>query len=132
MSVRSDLESRLNTWALSKNPVIEIAWENRPFEKPGTLFLQAVISPAPSINMTVDGRRYKEVGVFHINIWGIEGDGAGTTEELAQELITLFPVVPKWSDTSIERVGHIGQADPVNGYRVLPVTFYYRRETTLL
>lgn len=129
MSVRSDLESRLATWAANQNPPIEISWEGVSYDKPSKLFLQAVLSPTKPSMSGVSGIRYRELGIFHINIWGIDGVGSAEVESIAASLVNLFPVFPKFADTSIEQVGHIGQAEIMNGYRVLPVSFYYRRET---
>lgn len=130
MSVRSDLESRLAAWVALQTQTIEVAWEGWEFDKPPSdLFIQPIIIPARSINASVDGVRYREIGIFQVNVWGIDGKGSGETESIAQSLINFFPVFPKFSSTSIDQIGHIGQAEPINGYRVLPVSFYYRRET---
>lgn len=130
MSVRSDLESRLATWAASQNPPIEISWEGMSYDKPSSsLFLQAIISPSKPSMAGVSGIRYRELGILHINIWGLDGKGSSEVESIAQALVNLFPVFPKFAETSIEQVGAIGQAEIINGYRVLPISFYYRRET---
>jgi hypothetical protein len=130
MSVRSDLETRLEQWASSQSPPIEIAWEGLDYTKPSSgVFLQPILSPAQPRLAGLSGTRYRDIGMFHINIWGLDGKGAAETEAIAQSLINLFPVIPKFGDTSIEQIGHIGKAEPVNGYRVLPVSFYYRKET---
>ena len=131
MSVRSDLESRLKTWADSQNPPIKIAWEGRSFTKPtgGSSWLQPFVLPSYSKNATVDGIRYREQGYWQINIWSVDGKGAGNQESIAQQLINLFPVIPKFSDTSIERVGSMSQGPDNAGYRVLAISWPYRRET---
>lgn len=130
MSVRTDLESRLNTWAVAQNPPIEVAWEGISYNKPTSqIFLQPILMPATPRMAGINGVRYRELGVFHINVWGIDGEGSAETDTIANSLVNLFPVIPKFADTSIERVGYAGQAEIINGYRVVPVTFYYRRET---
>ncbi len=131
MSVRTDLEDKLITWAKAQSPVIKVALEGRAFDKPtdGSMFLQSFIMPAKSVNADVGGKRYRENGIWQINIWELDGRGVGRTEQLAQELINLFPVFPKFADTSIEQVGSIERADIVSGWRVTPVCFRYRRET---
>lgn len=129
MSVRSDLEGRLANWAASQHPPVTIAWEGVSFDKPSELFLQPITSPAKPSMAGVGGVRYRELGIFHINIWGIDGKGSSEVESVAAALVNLFPVFPKFAETSIEQVGSIGQAEIINGYRVVPVSFYYRRET---
>ena len=130
MSVRSDLESRLNDWAASQNPPIEVAWEGFDYDKPSSgLFLEPKIIPSRPAMAGVSGVRFRELGIFHVNVWGLNGNGTHETETIAKALVDLFPVIPKFSATSIESVGNIGNADIINGYRVVPVSFLYRRET---
>lgn len=131
MSVRTDLETRLNQWALTRTPAITISWEDFPFDKPsdGSQFIQPIIIPARSRNTAVNGRNYREFGIFQISIWTPEGSGAAAAENLATELINLFPVFPKFADTSIEQVGSLSQPESYNGWRVVNLSFPYRRET---
>ena len=132
MTVRSDLEIRLKNWADNHNPVIKVAWQDVPFDKPidGALFVQPFITPSKSRNTNLDGKRYKELGVWQINVWVLDGRGSSTKSEMiANELINLFPVVPKVSDTSIEQTGYMERSDVVSGWRITPVCFYYRKES---
>ena len=67
MSVRSDLETRLEQWASSQSPPIEIlkGWitQNHLQAKPILLNQDSGLS----------GTRYRDIGMFHINIWGLDG-----------------------------------------------------------
>ena len=77
MSVRSDLETRLEQWASSQSPPIEIAWEGLDYTKPSSgVFLQPILSPAQPRLAGLSGTRYRDIGMFHINIWGLDGKGA--------------------------------------------------------
>ena len=132
MTVRSDLESRIKLWADNHSPVIKVAWQGEAFDKPidNSAFIQPIIMPARSRNVNLDGRRYKELGILQINIWVLDGRGSSTiTEQLANELINLFPVFPKFADTSIEQTGYMERSDVVSGWRITPVCFYYRKES---
>lgn len=130
MSVRSDLETRLQLWADSQVPKIKIAWEGQAFQKPTSgVFLQAVVMRAKSRNSTLRGTDYREHGLWQISVWGLDGRGSSETENIAQDLVNLFPVVPKFASTSIEQVGSISQADIIDGWRVVHVTFPYRKES---
>jgi len=130
MSVRSDLETRLQLWADSQVPKIKIAWEGQSFQKPTSgVFLQAVVMRAKSRNSTLRGTDYREHGLWQISVWGLDGRGSSETENIAQDLVNLFPVVPKFASTSIEQVGTISQADIIDGWRVVHVTFHYRKES---
>lgn len=129
MSVRSDLETRLQTWADAQSPKIKIAWEGKAFTKPSTgVFLQAVVMRAKSRNSNLGGIDYREHGLWQISVWGLDGKGSAETEDIAQDLVNLFPVVPKFAQTSIEQVGSISQADIIDGWRVVHITFPYRKE----
>ena len=83
MTVRSDLEIRLKNWADNHNPVIKVAWQDVPFDKPidNSAFIQPIIMPAKSRNVNLDGRRYKELGILQINIWVLDGRGSSTITE---------------------------------------------------
>lgn len=130
MSVRSDLETRLQLWADSQVPKIKIAWEGQAFQKPTSgVFLQAVVMRAKNRNSTLRGTDYREHGLWQISVWGLDGRGSSETENIAQDLVNLFPVVPKFASTSIEQVGTISQADIIDGWRVVHVTFPYRKES---
>lgn len=130
MSVRSDLETRLQTWADAQSPKIKIAWEGKAFTKPSTgVFLQAVVMRAKSRNSNLGGIDYREHGLWQISVWGLDGKGSSETESIAQDLVNLFPVIPKFASTSIEQAGTISQADIIDGWRVVHVTFPYRKES---
>ncbi len=130
MSVRSDLETRLQLWADSQSPKLKIAWEGQAFQKPTSgVFLQAFIMRAKSRNSNLSGIDYREHGLWQISVWGLDGKGSAETEQVAQDLVNLFPVVPKFAQTSIEQVGTISQADIIDGWRVVHVTFPYRKES---
>lgn len=130
MSVRTDLETRLKTWADNHNPVIKVAWEGVPFAKPTSgMFIQPFIIRAKSRNSNLSGTDYREHGLWQISVWGLDGKGSAETEDLSQELINLFPVIPKFATTSIEQTGTMSQADIIDGWRVVHLTFPYRKES---
>lgn len=129
MSIRSELETRLKTWADAQSPKIPIAFEGVPFTKPpGTPFLQAYLMPAVTINPTVDGIRSREVGIFQVNCWVADGKGSAEAEALARNIINLFPLVPKTGTVSIEKTPSMASPLIDDGWRVVPVTITYRQE----
>lgn len=132
MSVRSELEGRLKAWANAQMPKIPVAWEGVPFDKPlNGVFLQAFLLPAQTQNPTVDGSRTRELGIFHINCWGLDGEGWGKVEGLADNIVSLFPLLPKQGTVSVERTPSKQAHMLDNGWRVVPVVIYYRREASL-
>ncbi len=69
-------------------------------------------------------------GLIQFNIYTKEGGGTKKSEELAQALIDLFPVVPKTGTgtVSIEQTGSIMNTLYEAQWLVTPVRFRYRQE----
>lgn len=129
MSIRSELEGRLKSWADSQLPKIPIAFEGFALNKPSSgLFLQPFLLPAMTQNPTVDANRTRELGIFHVNCWGLDGQGLGRVDDLANEIIKLFPVLPKVGTVSIERTPSKHQPMYDSGWVIIPVVVYYRKE----
>lgn len=134
-TIRSELTKRLQAWADAQSPVVQISHEGEAFTKPtdGSSFLQAFVLPAITVNPTLSGRQVREVGIFQVNCWVKEGgalQGAGRSDRLAQSIIDLFPIVPKFSVVSVERTPYTSPPILQDGYRVTPVTIQYRLETS--
>lgn len=128
-TVRQELETRLLAFANAQIPPLKVAFEDVPFTKPTTPFLEAIIVPAITINVTVNGNRIRELGVMQVNVWYPEGQGAGKGEALANKIIAYFPVVPKTGTVSIEQTPYKSRAImDVSGWRIIPVTLNYRQE----
>lgn len=130
-TLRNEVETKLRTWAESKSPVIQVAYENVSFTKPTTTFVEVYISPAATVNPTVNAKRATQYGIIQINIYCKAGEGTKKSEDLAQELIELFPVIPKSGTVSIEQTGSIMAPLYDAQWRVLPVRFQYRQENYL-
>ena len=129
MSIRSELEGRLKDWAVSQIPRLPIAYEATPLTKPTTgMFLQPFLLPAMTQNPTVDANRTRELGIFHVNCWAKEGEGLYKLEALADEIVKLFPILPKVGSVSIERTPSKHQPMYDSGWVIIPVVIYYRRE----
>lgn len=128
-TLRKEIEDKVALWAISKN--IKIAYENVPFTKPDSTFVELYIIPATTVNPTVDAKRATQYGLIQFNIYCKAGEGTKKSEDLAQELIQLFPVVPKSGTVSIEQTGSIMAPLYDAQWRVLPVRFRYRQENYL-
>ena len=126
-TIRSEIEGKLTTWANTKQ--IKIAYENVEFEKPDSnTWLEFQIIPVTTVNKTVSASRKSLYGLLQINIYSKVGKGTKEAENLAQELIDLFPVVPKTGTVSIEQTGNVLPSIYDGGWRVTPVRFKYRQE----
>lgn len=129
MSVRSELEGRIKDWADSQSPKVPVSWEGIAFTKPlNGVFIQPFILPAQTQNPTVDGNRTRELGILHINCWSPDGIGMGRVEDLANSIVAAFPILPKVGTVSIERTPSKQTPMVADGWRILPVVIYYRRE----
>lgn len=127
-TVRNELETKIKNWANSHNPVIPIAFENVPFTKPDGTFIEVYLIPATTVNTTVAASRATLLGTLQCNIYTKAGVGTKLSEDLAQELINLLPVVPKTGTVSIEQTGYTMNSLMDAQWRVLPVRFRYRQE----
>lgn len=111
---------------------IPVAFEEVAFEKPDppALHLECTLHPAYTKDVTVDGSRQRETGVFKVNVWGPTGQGTGDVEGLAIEVVKAFPLVPKVGSVSIEETPQRGSViKDVPGWLIVPVTISYRYES---
>lgn len=129
MTVRAELETRLKAFAEAQVPPLSIAYEASSFSKPSAAFLECVIVPTETVNVTVDGNRIRELGVMQVNVWYPSGTGVGKLETLANKLIAAFPVVPSVGTVCIENTPSKSRAiKDEAGWVIIPVTIHYRQE----
>ena len=127
-TIRLEVEAKVKAWAAAQSPTIPIAYENVSFTKPDSTFIELYIIPATTVNQTVNAVRKTLTGLIQFNIYTKEGVGTKKSEELAQALIDLFPVVPKTGTVSIEQTGSIMNTLYEAQWLVTPVRFRYRQE----
>ena len=132
-TIRSEVEAKVKAWAAAQSPAIPIAYENVTFTKPSptddnSRFIELYIIPATTVNQTVNAARKTLTGLIQFNIYTVAGVGTKKSEELAQALIDLFPVVPKTGSVSIEQTGSIMNTLYDAQWLVTPVRFRYRQE----
>lgn len=128
--VRAYFESALTTWASSQSPAIPISYENVPFTKPSSgPYIECFLLPAATVARTTKGDKTREVGIFQVNVWVLEGQGSGPAQSIADSIAALFPLVPKSGAVSIEKPPSIERAIyDVSGWYVLPLVIHYRHE----
>jgi hypothetical protein len=108
-----------------------VSFEGVPFSKPANLgsFLEAFVIPANTQDVSVDGTRQRNTGVFQVNVWSKTGVGAKEGEDIANAIKAAFPVVPKTGTVSVESTPSIKQAIlDASGYRIIPIIIPYRQE----
>jgi hypothetical protein len=128
--VRAALESRLKAWADAQSPSIPVSFQNVSFVKPNDgVWLEAFLIPNDTFNRQVDGQGKTLHGFFHINCWTRTGSGMGQAEGVAEALVSLYPLFPKFGPVSIESTPSVDR--PMldeSGWVVTPVLISYRFE----
>jgi hypothetical protein len=129
---RNELHARIK--ALGASLSVPVAYEGVSFTKPSIdgqdlPFIECFIRPSGTKNVTVDGLRVRDTGVFKVNVWGPSGSGTGDVDDIAQSVVSAFPIVPKTGEVSIESTPSIGGLiTDVPGWLIRPVTISYRYE----
>lgn len=129
--IRAELETRLKVWADAQTPKIPVAFEGVTFTKPTDgVYLATFLLPTETIDVDVSATRKRRIGIFQINCWARAGKGMGQVETLAQNIIDLFPIIPKVGTVSVERTPYANDAIPDDsGWMIVPVTVEYRHES---
>lgn len=129
MSVRSDIETRLRTWAAEQTPKLPVEFENVAFNKPTTTgYLQIFFLVKDTVNADVSAESERETGMFQINVCMLQGKGTKDTETAIEGLKAAFPVLPKTNPVSIERPPtQSGGYNRDDGFYITALTFSYRR-----
>src|ERR1044071_2156871 len=129
--VRMVLEGRLDTWAKSQSTPIPVSYQGVSFQKPSdkSLFLECYLIPNTTMNYEVSGVRSTQLGLFQVNVWVKDGAGVGKGEAVADSIVGLFPMVPKFSDVSVEQTPTVNAAIPDEaGWIITPLLIKYRHE----
>lgn len=128
-NARSELTVRLAALAASLS--VPVSYENVAFTKPlnNGPFLEMFIVPAYTKDVTVDGTRQRLTGFMQCNVWCPQGKGTKQGEDIANAIVSAFPVVPKTGAVSVEATPTIKQAVlDTSGYRIIPVCVEFRME----
>lgn len=130
MSIRSEIETTLLTWAAAQTPAIPVSVEGVPFTKPTSGgYLQIFFLDPTVINPDVAAERERETGVFQVDVCVPAGTGTKAGTALADSVKALFPVVPKTGTVSIERPPQKSAFRPrTDGFLVCHVSVSYRQE----
>jgi hypothetical protein len=129
MSVRSEIETRINNWAKAQMPPIPVAFEGVNFTKPVGPYLEVFMlgGNSKSRNVAADGVR--TYGMFQVNCYAPVNKGMGEVEALRDDIIALFPVLPKTGAVSIEQPLSWSGSDVIDGHVFVPVRGNYRIES---
>jgi hypothetical protein len=130
MSIRSEVEKRLLTWAKAQVPPVPVSVENVPFTKPTAGgYLKIFFLDAATVNSDVAAKGERETGVFQVDVCVPEGTGVLARDALVASVKALFPVLPKTGTVSIERPPHKSMgSNRIDGFSVVYLSFSYRQE----
>jgi hypothetical protein len=129
MSIRTEIETKLATFAAAQVPPIPVAYENVAFTKPTTgryLEIHFLDSASKSRNVEANGKRV--TGMFQINCYAPLGKGMASLEALRDAVVALYPVVPKMETVSIEAPLSWSGSFVQDAFICIPITGQYRSE----
>ena len=129
MTIRSELETRLATYAATHNPIIPIAWEGLPFTPPTSgVFLQPIMLRSNRVSPSVDASSVRVRGDFQVNVVVRDGVGSALADTIAEEVMALYPIIPKIGTVSVEQPPQKSSAILLLDKRIIAVTVNYRQE----
>jgi hypothetical protein len=132
MTIRSELESRLNAFASAQIPPIPIAVEGGSFNKPASgAYLEIFLLRKAAVNRNLAAIDQTITGKAQINVYMTiqAGSGMGQIEALVEKVKNLYPVIPKIGIVSIEKPCDEADSYIVGNFTCVPITVSYRVET---
>jgi hypothetical protein len=130
MTARQEIETRLNNWAKAQVPPIPVAFQNVNFNKPVSgPYLEIVMLADNSMNRDLAAEGVRVFGMFQVNCYAPANTGMAQVEALANNVVALFPVLPKTGTVSIEAPLSTSGSYVVDSFVCIPVRARYRIET---
>lgn len=127
-TIRAALEGRLATWAATQS--LTVAYENVGYTQPTGTYLRAWLLPADRTSGDLEGKLTTFMGIFQIDVVGVEGVGSGTVSGIVDLIAAQFPtnlLITK-SGLTIRTIGpistHPGEYEP--GRYIVKVSIPYR------
>ncbi|MBP8812319.1 MAG: DUF4128 domain-containing protein [Laribacter sp.] len=125
-AIRAALEQRLKTWADAHAPPLKIAWQNVEFTPPTGPHLRAFLLPGETLDPTIGGGHQRRIGLFQVSVYAPEGIGPSLGDELADDIVSLFPRGLSICGVQIDSTPSIAGPRPEPGWSVTPVSIRYR------
>jgi len=131
--IREAFETRINAYALAHTPQLPIAWENTTYTpSPDVMYLQCAMLPAPTQNPWLGVTSQRLVGIYQVNVYGVQDAGPADAEKVADALIALFPRGGMTQNGLTINIDYTptrakGMNDQ-NGFFFIPVRIRYRED----
>jgi len=123
MSIRSELEGRLKTWADANN--LPVVWQNTAYQPvAGKTYLRAFLMPAASTSRDLAGVNRTHRGVFQVSVIAPAGTGSGAAEAIAESIAALYP--PNLALGIVKTVGPMTVAPALQGEATYTVPVWGR------
>ena len=127
-TIRAALEGRLATWAATQS--LAVAFQNVPFNQPANTYLRAWYLPATNDSEDLAGLHTLYLGIFQIDVVGVENVGTGAVGAVVDGIVSQFPnnlSIVK-SSLTIRVIGPPSERDgePEPGRYIVKVSIPYR------
>lgn len=129
MSARSEIETRVINWAKAQVPPVPVAIEGVAFTRPNGPYVEVNLLGSNNLSRGVSAEGITTYGMFQITCFALANKGMGEVERLRDNIVALFPVLPKTGTVSIEAPLSWSGSDVMDGYTYVPVRGNYRIET---
>lgn len=127
--VKSAFEGALNAYAKAKG--LLLALPGRNFTRPDGMYLACHTIPSQTDSQTLAGDDRIYTGIFQINVVFQGGKGTGAGDDIALELVDLFPLNATFGAVGVQVMTPVDIAAPIvsDGLISIPVLFNYRLDT---
>lgn len=131
--IREAFETRIAAFAAAQTPRLPIAWENSGYTpSPDRAFLQCAMLPATTQNPWMGVTSDRLVGIYQINVFGVQDEGPGPAEATADAIIALFPrgaMTQNGVTINIDYTPSRARGiNDENGFFFIPVRIRYRED----
>ena len=132
--IASIYEAKLIAWNAARPEKLKIVFENTAYTPAaGETYLRAFMIPGDTASNTLGGDHRLFTGVFQVSIIAPAGTGKTKTNQVAAELVSLFPLYTRDTKGEITVVTmspvDLGPGITGDSTYTVPVSFSYRCDT---